>query len=93
VPRPGELVDFDEDGGESPPELEDPGRPFRRLIQAILLASLQDYVGSQDFDKPSLKQDASCFPRATTRKSIWRACWNVLGWMRDGSANGASNYG
>jgi hypothetical protein len=40
VPGPGELVDLDEDGGELPPELEDPGRPFRRLIQAILSGKL-----------------------------------------------------
>jgi hypothetical protein len=48
VPGPGELVDLDEADADSLPEIEDPGRPFRRLIQPVLLASLQDFTGSND---------------------------------------------
>jgi hypothetical protein len=40
--------DSEEDDGEPPLEIDDPGRPFKRLLQAVLLAAVMDFSESQD---------------------------------------------
>jgi hypothetical protein len=86
VPGPGELVDLDEDDAELPLKLEDPGGPFRRLIQAILLASLQDYIGSQD-RQTFLEARCLLFPESTDKKEhlarLLECSGLDAGWFRD----------
>lgn len=86
VPGPGELVDLDEDDGELPPELEDPGRPFRRLIQAILLSSIEDFTESQDRQTHN-EARAFLFPESTDKRAhladLLECSGLNAGWFRD----------
>jgi hypothetical protein len=50
-------------------------------------------MSARTIGKPTLKRSASYSSGLPTGKSTWRAWWNVLGWMQDGSAIGASDYG
>jgi len=75
-----------DDDAEPSPEIEDPGRPFRRLIQAILLASLQDYVGSQD-RQTFLEARCFLFPESTDKKEhlarLLECSGLDAGWFRE----------
>lgn len=76
----------EEDDAELPAELEDPGRPFRRLIQAILLASIEDFTGSND-RQTFLEARCFLFPESTDKKEhqarLVECSGLDAGWFRD----------
>jgi hypothetical protein len=76
----------EEEDGEPPLPIEDPARPVKRLIQAVLLASLQDYVGSQD-RQTHCEAERFLFPESSDKKEhlqrLVEASGLDAGWFRD----------
>jgi hypothetical protein len=78
--------DSEEDDAELPPLIEDPGRPFRRLVQAIFLGSIEDFTASLD-QQTHNEARAFLFPESTDKKEhlarLVECSGLNAGWFRD----------
>ena len=63
--------DSEEDDGEPPLEIDDPGRPFKRLLQAVLLAAVMDFSESPDRQTHN-QAKAFLFPESSDRQEYLR---------------------
>ena len=63
--------DSEEDDGEPPLEIDDPGRPFKRLLQAVLLAAVMDFSESPDRQTHN-QAKAFLFPESNDRQEYLR---------------------